>query len=149
VSGRTACDRLVGRLVSHGEPEGVWSRLGMGLFLLRQAYEESLSGEATRGLPIDGIKEELVAHGQAGQFYRHLYFHIGCRFLGWPGTFASWFMHQVDVRQASTGRMESAVELKDNEAALAADPGGVRLTGPKRGPIFSRQVAEPLGSSAA
>jgi len=30
VSERTACDRLVGRLVSYGEPEGVCSRLGMG-----------------------------------------------------------------------------------------------------------------------
>jgi hypothetical protein len=60
-----------------------------------------------------------VAHGQAGQFYRHLYFHIGCRFLGWPGRLASWLMHQVDVKQAATGRMESAVEIKDNMAAFA------------------------------
>jgi len=85
VSERTACDRLVGRLVSYGEPEGVCSRLGMGMFLLRRVYEGYLSGEATRDLPVDGIKEGLVAHGQAGQFYRHLYFHIGCRLLGWPG----------------------------------------------------------------
>src|SRR6185436_7358545 len=102
VSERTACDRLVGRLVSYGEPEGVCSRLGMGMFLLRRVYEGYLSGEATRELPVDGIKEGLVAHGQAGQFYRHLYFHIGCRFLGWPGMLASWFMHEVDVRQAAT-----------------------------------------------
>jgi hypothetical protein len=91
----------------------------MGMFLLRRVYEEYLSGEATRGLPVDGIKKGLVAHGRAGQFYRHLYFHIGCRFLGWPGTLASWLMHQVDVRQAATGRMESAVEIKDNVAAFA------------------------------
>ena len=31
---------------------------------------------------------------------------------------ASWFMHQVDVRQAATGRMESAVEIRDNVAAF-------------------------------
>src|SRR6185312_13806150 len=114
VSERTACDRLVGRLVSYGEPEGVCSRLGMGMFLLRRVYEGYLSGEATQELPVDGIKEGLVAHGQAGQFYRHLYFHIG-----WPGRLASWLMHQVDVKQAATGRMESAVEIKDNMAAFA------------------------------
>jgi hypothetical protein len=91
----------------------------MGMFLLRRVYEGYFSGEATRKLPVDGIKEALVAHGQAGQFYRHLYFHIGCRFLGWPGMLVSWFMHQVDVRQAATGRMESAVEVKDNVAAFA------------------------------
>jgi hypothetical protein len=119
VSERTACDRLVGRLVSYGEPEGVCSRLGMGMFLLRRVYEGYLSGEAARELPVDGIKEGLVAHGQAGQFYRHLYFHIGCRFLGWPGMLASWFMHQADVRQAATGRMESAVEIRNNVAAFA------------------------------
>ena len=79
----------------------------------------TLSGEATRELPVDGIKEELVAHGQGGQFYRHLYFHIGCRFLGWLGMLASWFMHQVDVRQAAAGRMESTVEIRDNVAAFA------------------------------
>ena len=60
-----------------------------------------------------------MAHGQAGQFYRHLYFHIGCRFLGWPGMLASWFMHQVDMRQAAMGRMKSAVEIRDNVAAFA------------------------------
>ena len=72
---RTACDRLVGRLLYYGEPEGVWSRWLMGMFLLRRAYEGYLSGAATRELPVDGIKERLVAHGQAGQFYRHLHFH--------------------------------------------------------------------------
>jgi hypothetical protein len=40
----------------------------MGMFLLRRVYEEYLSGEATRDLPVDGIKKGLVAHGQAGQF---------------------------------------------------------------------------------
>jgi hypothetical protein len=91
----------------------------MGMFLLKRAYEGYLSGEAMRELPVDGIKEGLVAHGQAGQFYRHLYFHIGCRFLGWPGKLASWFMHQIDVNQAAMGRMESAVEVRDNMAAFA------------------------------
>ena len=119
VSERTACDRLVGRLVSCGELEGVCSRLEMGMFLLRRVYEEHLSEEATRQLPVDGIKDGLVAHGQAGQFYRHLYFHIGCRFLGWPGMLVSWLMHQVDVRQAAAGRLESVVEVKDNVAAFA------------------------------
>src|SRR4029078_3856284 len=94
VSERTACDRLVGRLVSYGEPEGVCSRLGMGMFLLRRCMKGTCP-ERRRGIsPVDGIKEGLVAHGQAGQFYRHLYFHIGCRFLGWPGMLASWFMHE-------------------------------------------------------
>jgi hypothetical protein len=87
--------------------------------LLRRAYQGFLEGKATRKIPVDGIKKELVAHGQAGQFYRHLYFHIGCQFLGWPGMLASWFMHQVDVKQAAAGRKESAVEAKGNVAALA------------------------------
>ena len=86
---------------------------------MRRAYEGSLSGKATRELPVYGIKKQLVAHGQKGQFYRHLYFHIGCRFLGWPGTVASWFMHQLDVRQAAAGRRESAAEARGNLAALA------------------------------
>jgi hypothetical protein len=119
VSERTACDRLVRRLVSYGEPEGVFSRLRMGMFLLRRVYEGYFTGEVTREIPVDGIKEGLVAHGQAGEFYRHLYFHIGCRFLGWPGMLASWFMHQVDVMQAATGRMQSAVEIRNNVAAFA------------------------------
>jgi hypothetical protein len=32
---------------------------------------------------------------------------------------ASWFMNEVDVKQAATGRMESAVEVRDNVAAGA------------------------------
>jgi hypothetical protein len=138
---RTACDRLIWRLVSYGEPEGVCSRLGMGMFLLRRVYEGYLSGEATRDLPVDGIKEGLVAHGQAGQFYRHLYFHIGCRFLGWPGMLASWFMHEVDVRQAAAGRMESGVEIRDNVAAF---PCGEVLLDRSRRRISRREAAERL-----
>ncbi|MEM8953499.1 MAG: hypothetical protein AAGD22_05040 [Verrucomicrobiota bacterium] len=115
----TSCDRLVRRMVSWGEARGVYGRWGMGVYLLGKAYGGYKAGEKTRELPVDGIKEELVAHGQAGQFYRHLHFHIGCRFLGWPGWWASWFMNQVDERQALTGRGESAVEVKDNEAAWA------------------------------
>ena len=138
MSKRTTCDRLVRRLVSYGEPEGVCSRLGMGMFLVRRAY---LSGEETRELPVDGIKEELVAHGQAGQLFRHLYFHMGCRFLGWPGMLASWLMHQVDVRQAATGRMESAVEIKDNLAAVACSE---ILLDRSRRRISRRQAAERL-----
>jgi hypothetical protein len=137
-SERTACDRLVGRLVSYGEPEGVLSRLGMGMFLLRRVY---LSGEATRELPIDGVKKGLVAHGQAGQLYRHLYFHIGCRFLGWPGMLASWFMHQWDVRQAAMGRTESAVEVRDNVAAFAC---AQVLLNRSRRKISRREAAERL-----
>jgi len=85
VSERTACDRLVGRLVSYGEPEGVYSRLGMGMFLLRRVYEGYLSGEAARELPVDGIKEGLVAHGQAGSFTGICIFILGAGFLGGPG----------------------------------------------------------------
>ena len=141
VSERTASDRLVGRLVSYGEPEGVFGRLGVGIFLLRRVYEGYLSREAARELPVDGIKEGLVAHGQAGQLYRHLYFHIGCRFLGWPGMLASWFMHQVDVRQAAMGRMELAVEVRDNVAAFACAE--VLLDRSRRG-ISRREAAERL-----
>lgn len=116
---RTACDRWVARLVRYGEREGACSRLGLGAFLVRRAYEGTLSEKAARQLPVDGIRKSLVAHGQGGQFYRHLQFHIGCRLLGWPGMLASWLMHRVDVRQAAQGRMESAVEVRGNEAAFA------------------------------
>jgi hypothetical protein len=119
VSEPTACDRLVGRLVRCGEAKGICGRLGAGMLLLRRSYQGFLGGESTRELPVDGIKKRLVAHGQAGQLYRHLQFHIGCRFLGWPGMLASWFMHQVDLRQAAAGRKESTVEVKGNEAAFA------------------------------
>jgi hypothetical protein len=114
-----ACDRLAGRLVTYGEPEGVCGRLAIGMVLLRRVSRGYLSGKATRELQVDGIKEELVEHGQGGQFYLHLNFHIGCWFLGWPGMLASWFMHRVDVRQAVTGRRESMVEIRDNVAAFA------------------------------
>jgi hypothetical protein len=109
------------------------------VFLLRRAYEGFLSRKATRDLPVDGIREGLVAHGQAGQFYRHLYFHVGCRFLGWPGMFASWLMHQVDVRQAATGRMESAVEARGNLAAFAC---GEVLLDRSRRRISRREAVE-------
>jgi len=115
----TACERLVGRLVKYAEPGGIWSRLKTGVSLLRHAYEGSLSGKAQRELPVDGIKRQLVAHGQEGQFYRHLYFHIGCRFLGLPGILASRLMHHQDVRQAVSGRRESAAEVRGNLAAFA------------------------------
>jgi len=94
--------------------------LRIGLVLLLHVYRGYLSGKATRQLPVDGIKRELVAHGQGGQFYRHLNFHIGCRFLGWPGRLASWLMHQVDLRQAAMGRKESIVEVRDNLAAFTS-----------------------------
>ena len=125
----------------YGVPAGVWSRLGIGMFLLRRVYEGYLSGEAARELPVDGIKKRLVAHGQAGGFYQHLYFHIGCRFLGWPGMLASWFMHQWDVRQAATARTESAVEIRDNVAALAC---AEVLLDRSRRKISRREAAERL-----
>ena len=166
VSERTACDRLVGRLVSNGEPEGVCSRLGMGMFLLRRVYEGYLSGEATQELPVDGIKEGLVAHGQAGQFYRHLYFHIGCRFLGWPGRLASWFMHEggceaggggtdgirgrdqgqcggVPVRGGSVGPVAAEDIAAGGGGAVAGDPGGMRVTGPEEARAIAAQHLSP------
>jgi hypothetical protein len=147
---RTACDRLVGRLVSYSEPEGICSRLGMGVFLLRRSYE-ALSSEATRDLPINGIKEVLVAHGQGGQLYRHLDFHIGCRFLGWPGMLASWFMNLVDAMQAATGRVESVVEARDNVAALACaevllDRSRRRISRREAAERLREILAEPAGS---
>jgi hypothetical protein len=141
VSERTACDRLVGRLVSYGEPEGFFGRLGMGILLLRRVYEGYLSGKVTRDLPVDGIKERFVAHGQAGQFYRHLHFHIACRFLGWPGMLASWFMHQMDMRQAAMGRLESVVEVRDNVAAFAC---AEILLDRSRRKLSRRETAERL-----
>jgi hypothetical protein len=116
---RTACDRLVGRLLYYGSPRPIWGRWTMGMLLLGRAYEGVLSGKASRKLPVDGIKEDLVAHGQSGQFYRHLHFHVGCRFLSWPGILASRLMHQVDMLQAARGRLESVVEARGNIAAFA------------------------------
>ena len=111
------------------------------MFLLGRVYEGYFSGDAAQKLPVDGIKEELVTHGQGGQFYRHLYFHIGCRFLGWPGMLASWFMHQEDMRQAATGRMELMVEIRDNVAALAC---AEVLLDRSRRRITRREAAERL-----
>ena len=71
-----------------------------------------LSGEATQEMPVDGIKEGLVAYGQSGEFIDNFgYSSSGCRFLGGPGMFASWFLHQVDVMQAATGRVQPSVEI--------------------------------------
>jgi hypothetical protein len=113
----------------------------MGMFLLRRACQGFFSGAAARALPVDGVKKRLVAHGQAGQFYLHLYFHIGCRFLGWPGMLASWVMHQWDVRQAATRRTESAVEIRDNVAAFAC---AEVLLERSRRKISRREAAERL-----
>ena len=118
-SERTACDRLVARLVSYGEPRGFCGRWRVGLMLLQKTYGGYRRGEETRDLPVDGIRRELVEHGQQGQFYGHLSFHIGAHLLGWPGRLGSWFMNQVDEKQAATGRMESTVEVRDNVAAWA------------------------------
>ena len=115
---RSACDQLVGELLYYGEAHRFFTRWALGLSLLRRAFEGALLGKASRKLPVDGIKDSLVGHGQAGQFYRHLYFHVGCRFLGWPGLLASRFMHQVDLLQAAAGRMESVVEARGNLAAF-------------------------------
>ena len=82
MSKRTTCDRLVQRLISYGEPEGVCNRLGMGMFLVRRAY---LLGEETRELPVDGIKEGLVTHGQAGSSTGICTFILVAAFLGGPG----------------------------------------------------------------
>ena len=77
-----------------------------------------------------------------GQFYRHLYFHIGCRFLGWPGMLASWFMHQVDVRQAAAGRLE----LSGRDQGQC---GGVRVRGRSVGPVAAEDIAAGGGFLAA
>jgi hypothetical protein len=50
-------------------------------------------------------------------------------------------MHQVDVRQAATGRMESAVEIKDNVAAFAC---AKVLVDRSRRRISRRETAERL-----
>ena len=85
VSERTTCDRLVGRLVSYGEPEGVCSRLGMGMFLLRRVYEGYLSGEATRDLPVDGIQKGWWRMDRRGSFIGICIFILGAGFLGGLG----------------------------------------------------------------
>jgi hypothetical protein len=138
---RTACDRLVGRLLYYGKPRPIWGRWTMGMLLLGRAYEGFLSGKASRRLPVDGIKDSLVAHGQSGQFYRHLHFHVGCRFLGWPGILASRLMHQVDVLQAARGRLESVVEARGNIAAFAC--ADVLLDGSRR-MLSRRETAAKL-----
>ena len=112
-----ACQRLVTRLINYAEPKGTWCRLRTGVSLLWLAHKDSWPGSGARDLPVDGIKRDLVAHGQAGQFYRHLYFHIGCRFLGWPGMLASGFMHRRDIEEAAAGRRESIAEVRGNLAA--------------------------------
>ena len=54
---------------------------------------------------------------------------------------ASWFMHQEDMRQAATGRMESVVEIRDNVAALAC---AEVLLDRSRRRITRREAAERL-----
>ena len=83
VSKRTACDRLVGRLVSYGEPEGVRSRLGMGMFLLRRVYEGYLSGEgSSRSM---GSRRGWWRMDRRGSFIGICIFILGAGFLGGPG----------------------------------------------------------------
>jgi hypothetical protein len=55
-------------------------------------------------------------------------------------------MHQVDVRQAATGRMESVVEVRDNVAAFAC---AEVLLDRSRRRISRREAAERLRETLA
>jgi len=76
-----------------------------------------------------------------GSFTGICIFILGAGFLDGPGRSRSWLMHQVDVRQAATGRMESAVEIKDNVAAFAC---AKVLVDRSRRSISRREGAERL-----
>ena len=76
-----------------------------------------------------------------GSFTGIYIFKLGAGFLGWLGMLASYFMHQVDMRQAATGRMESMVEIRDNVAALAC---AEVLLDRSRRRITRREAAERL-----
>ena len=78
---------------------------------------------------------------RGGSFIGICIFILGAGFLDGSGMPASWFMHQWDVRQAATGRTESAVEIRDNVAAFACVE---VLLDRSRRKISRRETAERL-----
>lgn len=92
--------------------------MGFGIHLIwRETRHYQTKARNMKALPVGGFKKALVEHGQGGDIYRHLRFHIGCKLLPLAGFMISYAAELLDKRQLKQGREESKVELLDNQAA--------------------------------
>ena len=112
----TSLDRFINILLRLARPGSLIARYRLGLGLLYRKYQHIKKRIQSDHLPTSGFNNELVKDGQAGEMYRHLYFHIACYLLGPPGWLFSWAIGLTDIKQASSGRKESKTEVRDNIA---------------------------------
>ena len=112
----TSLDRFINTIIKLAEPGSIVKRYRLGIGLLSRIFQSTRKGIRSRHLPTVGFKDNLVKHGQKGEMYRHLYFHLACYLLGPMGWAVSWFIGLIDIQQAAKGRKESETEVRDNVA---------------------------------
>jgi hypothetical protein len=112
----TALDRFIAGLFIISKPGNLFTRYRLGLGLIARQMHRMRKTIPCRNLPTSGFHHDLWQHGQKGQMYRHLYFHLGCVLLGPAGHLLSRAMDWLDRRQQKSGRLESATEVRDNIA---------------------------------
>ncbi|GHC54453.1 hypothetical protein [Roseibacillus persicicus] len=112
----TSLDRFINVVVKLAQPGSIVARYRLGVGLLYRKFQHIKKRIKSRHLPTDGFRDDLWKDGQEGQMYRHLYFHMACYLMGPLGWLLSWFIGLTDIKQASSGRLESASEVRDNIA---------------------------------
>ena len=112
----TSLDRFINFMMRISEPGSFIARYRLGIGLLYQKFQKVRKRIESRHLPTSGFRNDLVKDGQNGQMYRHLHFHLACYLLGPLGRLLSWFIGLTDIKQAASGRKESATEIRDNIA---------------------------------
>lgn len=122
----TSLDRFIDALFRITAPPSLLTRYRVGFGLLARKFQHLRRRIKSRHLPTSGFREDLFKDGQEGQMYRHLYFHLACYLLGPLGWLLSWFIGLTDIKQAASGRKESATEVRDNLAGR--DCGRILLT---------------------
>lgn len=112
----TSLDRFIEALMRLAQTRTFIGRYRLGAGLLYRKFTQIQRRIQSDHLPTHGFREDLVKHGQAGEMYRHLYFHMACYLMGPPGWLFSWFIGLTDIKQAASGRQESETEVRDNLA---------------------------------
>ncbi len=142
----TSLDRFLDTLIALVKPNSFRARYVLGTGILMRTFIKTRRRINSRTLPTSGFKESLISHGQKGQMYRHLYFHLACYLLGPLGMMLSWGIGLIDVKQAASGRKESETEIRDN---LAGRECGVVLTQFFKGRLDEEDVRARLRSILA
>ncbi|MDP0489454.1 MAG: hypothetical protein Q7Q71_00210 [Verrucomicrobiota bacterium JB023] len=136
-----ALDRFISGLVKIAKPGSLLSRYQLGFGLVYRQFKKLKARIKTVNLPVSGFREDLHAHGQGGEMFRHLYWHMGCSLMGWLGGAISWATHRMDVKQMESGRAESTSEVLDNLAGRAC---GRALRSYLKGKLNETQLRDEL-----